>query len=95
MLQFYDRLGRLERIINVSELKMGGIEAKKSVGNKPYTYSPSETVVVVCTVTTFFSREGQPEATPGPRPGQRPATPPQAPKAASSVTPERTTTRRR
>ena len=59
VLQFYDRLGKLERIINVSELKMGGIEAKKSIGQKIYTYSPSETVVAICSVTTFFSKEGE------------------------------------
>ena len=58
VLQFYDRLGKIERIINVSELKMGGIEARKSIGQKTYTYSPGETVVAICNVTTFFSREG-------------------------------------
>ena len=78
VLQFYDKLGRLEGIINVSELKMGSIEAKRSVGNKQYAYSPSETVVAVCTVTTFFSREGEPETTAAARPGQ-PARPPQGP----------------
>jgi len=35
VLQFYDRLGKLERIINVSELKMGSIEARKSVVSVP------------------------------------------------------------
>src|SRR3990172_2443253 len=58
VLQFYDRLSKLERIINVSELKMGGIEAKKSIGQKQYTYSPNETVAAICIVTTFFSKEG-------------------------------------
>ena len=55
--RFYDRLGRLPRIINVSTLKIGSIEAGKTVGNKRYNYSPAETIVAVCTVTTFFSRE--------------------------------------
>ena len=59
VLQFYDRLGKLERIINVSELKMGSIEARKSIGQKAYTYSPGETVVAICSVTTFFSKEGE------------------------------------
>src|SRR3990172_9439890 len=63
ILQFYDRLGRLERIINVSELKMGSIEAKKSVGQKQYPYNPNETVVAICLVTTFFSKEGEEPAT--------------------------------
>ena len=65
VLQFYDRLGKLERIINVSELKMGSIEAKKSIGQKTYTYSPSETVVAICSVTTFFSKEGEEPAAAG------------------------------
>lgn len=74
VLQFYDRLRRLERIINVSELKMDGIETGKAGGGKKYNYSPGETVVAVCTVTTFFSREEQPpeeKAAPAARPGQR------------------------
>ncbi|MBI4465058.1 MAG: type 4a pilus biogenesis protein PilO [Acidobacteria bacterium] len=73
VLQFYDRLRRLERIINVSELKMDGIEAGRG-GRGKYDYSPAETVVAVCTVTTFFSREEQPPeagSAPAARPGQR------------------------
>ena len=62
VLQFYDRLGKLERIINISELKMGGIEARKSIGQKTYTYSPTETVVAIGSVTTFFSKEGEESA---------------------------------
>ncbi|OFW19179.1 MAG: hypothetical protein A3H27_15495 [Acidobacteria bacterium RIFCSPLOWO2_02_FULL_59_13] len=64
VLRFYERLPRLPRIINVSELNMGGIESGKG-GGKKYNYSPSSTVVAVCTVTTFFSREvPPPEPTP-------------------------------
>ena len=83
VLQFYDRLGKIERIINVSELKMGGIEAQKSIGQKAYTYSPSETVVAICSVTTFFSKEGQePVAGTPARPGApaRPHAPAPAPR---------------
>lgn len=57
VLQFYDRLGRVERITNVSDLKMGGIQSGRGGGGKKYDYSPNETVVAVCTITTFFSRE--------------------------------------
>ena len=60
VLQFYDRLGKLERIINVSGLKMAGLDARKSIGQKQYPYSSTESVVAVCTVTTFFSREDMP-----------------------------------
>ena len=86
VLQFYDRMGRVERITNVSDLRMGGLQSGRGVqGAKRYDYAPSETVVAVCTVTTFFSREEQPEAeapaaaTP-PR-GRAPARPPAKPPA--------------
>lgn len=58
VLRFYDRLGRMERIINVSELRMGGTQSKRSIGQKQYAYSPSTTVAAICQVTTFFSTEG-------------------------------------
>ncbi len=59
VLAFYQKLEGLNRIINVSNLKLGSIEAGRSVGNRQYAYSPSETVVAVCTTTTFFSTEGE------------------------------------
>ena len=71
VLEFYRRLEGLTRIINVSDLKLGSIEAGRSVGNRQYAYSPSESVVAVCKTTTFFSTEGE---TPPPAEGQPPAT---------------------
>ncbi|MCH8266236.1 MAG: type 4a pilus biogenesis protein PilO [Acidobacteria bacterium] len=68
VLEFYQRLEGLTRIINVSDLKLGSIEAGRSVGNTLYAYSPSETVVAVCTATTYFSTEG--ETAPSPEAGQ-------------------------
>ena len=71
VLGFFERIGRLERIVNVSDLKMGGIQASKSVGNKTYVYSPSETIVAVCNITSFFSREQPlPEKPSAAKPGQ-------------------------
>ena len=67
VLEFYQKLEGLTRIINVSDLKLGSIEAGVSVGNRQYAYSPSETVVAVCKTTTFFSTEGE---TPPPAEGQ-------------------------
>lgn len=70
VLQFYDRLARMERIINVSELQMGGTQSKKAVGRGQYPYSPGTTVAAVCRVTTFFSTEGlQAEAAAAGTPG--------------------------
>jgi len=74
VLGFFQRVGHLERIVNVSDLKMGGIQANKSVGNKQYVYSPNETIVAVCTITSFFSREeALPEKPASGKPGQPPA----------------------
>lgn len=69
VLNFFGRLGKMARIVTVSNLKMGGIHAHKSVGNKPYVYGPHETVVAVCTITTFFSQEQK--APPAKKPGRR------------------------
>lgn len=70
VLQFYDRLARMERIINVSELKMAGTQSKKSIGQKQYAPSPNTTVAAICQVTTFFSTEGlQAEAAAAGTPG--------------------------
>lgn len=71
LLQFYDRLGRVERITNVSDLKMDALQTSTGRTAGKYTYSPNETVTAVCTVTTFFSREEEPE--PAPAAGRRPA----------------------
>ena len=74
VLQFYDRLARMERIINVSELQMGGTQSKKTVGRGQYVHSPGTTVAAVCRVTTFFSTEGLQAAAAGaPGTAARPA----------------------
>jgi type IV pilus assembly protein PilO len=89
VLQFYDRLGRVERITNVSDLRMGGLQSGSTIaGAKKYDYAPSETVVAVCSVTTFFSREEQPAAEPAapapPQRGRAPARPPARPAPAAA-----------
>ncbi len=70
MLGFFDRLGKLERIVNVSGLLVsstsnpGGAKAKHT-----YQYAPSETVVATCLTTTYFSHDldpGTPAGKPGP-----------------------------
>ena len=58
MLNFFDRVGKLERIVNVSSLlvsstrKPGDAKAKKT-----YQYAPNESVVATCVATTFFSHD--------------------------------------
>jgi len=76
VLQFYDRLGRVERITNVSDLQMDGIQTGTGRASGRYDYSPNESVTAVCTVITFFSREeGPPPEEPAPsrRPARAPA----------------------
>ncbi len=61
MLKFYENVAHLDRIINMSNLKMATIKKAGDAGvKKQYTYAPSETVAVTTTATTFFSRESAP-----------------------------------
>lgn len=74
VLAFFDRLGKLARIVNVTDLKMASIQSGKTVGNKAYAYAPNESAVAVCNIITFFSRE---ETLPSPaKPGAPVAKPP-------------------
>lgn len=58
MLHFFEYVAHLDRIINVSGLKMTSLRKASDAGvKKQYQYAPSETVAVTCTATTFFSRE--------------------------------------
>ena len=75
VLNFFDRLGKLARIVNVSDLKMAGIQSGKTVGNKAYAYNPNESAVAICNIITFFSREEPLPTTPA-KPGQAAPKPP-------------------
>jgi type IV pilus assembly protein PilO len=58
VLAFFDKMSKLERIVNVSNLAMAStINPSPSKAKHRYTYAPSETVVATCTATTYFSRE--------------------------------------
>jgi type IV pilus assembly protein PilO len=72
VLQFYARLGSVERIANVSDLKMDAIQTGAGGTAGRYSYSPNETVTAVCTVVTFFSRDEEP-APAEPTPARAPA----------------------
>ena len=59
VLDFFQRVGKMERIINISNLTMASVTKPSGAKlKKVYKYEPNETVVVNCTATTFFSREG-------------------------------------
>ena len=63
VLNFFDRVGKLERIVNMSALlianpKMGSVAKTKHT----YQYAPNETIVATCEATTFFSHDLAPAA---------------------------------
>jgi type IV pilus assembly protein PilO len=59
VLNFFERIAKLERIINVNNLLMA--TTKKPQGaktKKTYQYAPGESVVATCVANTFFSHDG-------------------------------------
>ena len=69
MLNFFDRVGKLERIVNVSNLLVSSVRKPGDAKTKhTYQYAPNESVVATCTATTFFSHDVEPPATPGQSP---------------------------
>jgi len=71
MLGFFDRVSKLERIVNINGLlvastrKPGDAKAKKT-----YQYAPNESVVATCIATTYFSHDLDPSAAAAAKPGQ-------------------------
>jgi type IV pilus assembly protein PilO len=63
MLNFFDRVGKLERIVNVSGLLVSSTKKPSEAKTKhTYQYAPNESVVATCTATTFFSHDMAPPA---------------------------------
>jgi len=61
MVDFFDRIGRLDRIINISNLQIANTKTTGPAKIKTtYPYSPGESVVASCTATTFFSHDMTP-----------------------------------
>ncbi len=63
VLDFFQRVGKMERIINISNLAMasvakpGGAKVKRT-----YHYEPNESVVASCVATAFYSHASAPAA---------------------------------
>jgi len=58
MLNFFDRIGRVERIINIANLQMSNTKnTGPSKVKTTYSWAPGESVVASCTATTFFSHD--------------------------------------
>jgi type IV pilus assembly protein PilO len=63
VLNFFDRVSKLERIVNVSDLLVASTRHPSDAKTKhTYQYAPNESVVATCTATTFFSHDMQPPA---------------------------------
>src|SRR5258708_149141 len=76
MLNFFDRVGKLERIVNTSGLILANTKNPTAAKAKhTYQYAPNESVVATCTATTYFSHGAAPaDAGAGAKPGTTPAT---------------------
>ena len=71
MLNFFDSVGKLERIVNVSGLQVATTKKPTDAKAKhTYQYAPNESVVATCTATTFFSHDMEPSARRWVKPGQ-------------------------
>jgi len=72
-LNFFDRVSKLERIVNVSGLLVATTKNPSSAKAKhTYQYAPNESVVATFTATTYFSHDLQPSAAGA---GTKPGTP--------------------
>jgi Tfp pilus assembly protein PilO len=72
MLNFFDRVGKLERIVNISGLLVANTKTPTAAKAKhTYQYAPNESVVATFTASTFFSHDLEPA---GMGPGTKPAT---------------------
>lgn len=70
-LNFFDRVSKLERIVNVSGLMVATTKNPSGAKVKhTYQYAPNESVIASFTATTYFSHDLQPSAAgPGAKPG--------------------------
>jgi len=63
VLNFFDRVGKLERIVNVSGVLVASTRKPTDAKVKhTYQYAPNESIVVTCNATTFFSHDLEPSA---------------------------------
>lgn len=71
MLGFFDRVGKLERIVNVNNLLVASTRKPADAKAKhTYAYAPNESVVATCLTTTYFSHDLDPNAGAAGKPGQ-------------------------
>jgi Tfp pilus assembly protein PilO len=72
-LNFFDRVSKLERIVNISNLMLSTTKNPSGAKAKhTYQYAPNESVVATFTATTYFSHDSKPSAAGA---GAKPGTP--------------------
>jgi len=73
VLNFFDRVSKLERIVNVSNLLVATTKNPSGVKAKhTYQYAPNESIITTFTATTYFSHDLTPSAASA---GTKPGTP--------------------
>ena len=71
MLGFFDRVSKLERIVNVNNLLVSSTRKPSDAkAKKTYQYAPNESVVATCLTTTYFSHDLDPSPAAAAKPGQ-------------------------
>ena len=71
MLGFFDRVSKLERIVNVNNLLVASTRKPSDAkAKKTYQYAPNESVVATCLTTTYFSHDLDPSPVAAAKPGQ-------------------------
>src|SRR5271156_6496931 len=64
VLNFFDRVGKLERIVNISNVLIATVKKPSEAKTKhTYQYAPNESIVATCQASTFFSHDITPPAT--------------------------------
>ena len=63
VMKFFDQVGHLERIVNISDMLMASTKKPSDAKTKhTYQYAANESVVATCTASTFFSHDLEPPA---------------------------------
>ncbi len=58
VLNFFDRVGKLERIVNISNVLIASVKKPNEAKTKhTYQYAPNESIVATCQASTFFSHD--------------------------------------
>jgi type IV pilus assembly protein PilO len=66
MINFFDQVSKLERIVNVSDLLVANTKKGSEARAKhAYQYAPGESVIATCVATTYFSHDTNAAVQPG------------------------------